>query len=179
MNMDLSKNYFDLFGLPVSFEVDVKQLAEHYRELQKTIHPDKFANASDRDRRLAVQQAALINEAFHTLKSPLKRARYLLQLKGVVFDDQRETSFEPEFLMEQMELREMLSGIRQKEDALDSLANLMQDIQNKIQIMHNQLVLFIQQDDLNQAKSQIHKLQFLEKLMNECEAMEEELVNLV
>jgi len=177
--MDLSKNYFDLFGLPVSFEVDVKQLAEHYRELQKTIHPDKFANASDRDRRLAVQQAALINEAFHTLKSPLKRARYLLQLKGVVFDDQRETSFEPEFLMEQMELREMLSGIRQKEDALDSLANLMQDIQNKIQIMHNQLVLFIQQDDLNQAKSQIHKLQFLEKLMNECEAMEEELVNLV
>lgn len=177
--MDLSQNYFEIFGLPVSFQVDLPHLAEQYRELQKTIHPDKFANASDRDRRLAVQQAALINEAFHTLKSPLKRARYLLQLKGIVFDDQHETSFEPEFLMEQMELREILSGIRQKEDALGSLANFMQDIDDKIQAMHKQLALFIQQDDLDHAKSQIHKLQFLEKLMNECEAMEEELVDLV
>ena len=177
--MDLSQNYFDIFGLPVSFEVDVQQLAEQYRELQKAVHPDKFANASDRDRRLAVQQAAQINEAFHTLKSPLKRARYLLQLKGVEFDDQRETSFEPEFLMEQMELRETLAGIREKEDALGSLGKLMQDIEQKIQSMQKQLALFIKQDDLELAKSQIHKLQFLEKLMNECEAMEEDLVNLV
>ena len=177
--MDLSQNYFDIFGLPASFEVDVQQLAEQYRELQKAVHPDKFANASDRDRRLAVQQAAQINEAFHTLKSPLKRARYLLQLKGVEFDDQRETSFEPQFLMEQMDLRETLAGIREKEDALGSLGKLMQDIEQKIQSMQKQLALFIKQDDLELAKSQIHKLQFLEKLMNECEAMEEDLVNLV
>jgi molecular chaperone HscB len=179
MSTDLSKNYFELFGLPVSFELDVAALSEQYRELQKTIHPDKFANASDRDRRLAVQQAALINEAFQTLKSPLKRARYMLELRGVVFDDQHATSFEPDFLMEQMELRESLSAIRQQTDALTSLAKLMQEVENKIQEMTRQLATLIEQDDPDQARVQLHKLQFMEKLLNECEAMEEELVDLV
>jgi molecular chaperone HscB len=179
MSTDLSKNYFELFGLPVSFELDVAALSEQYRELQKTIHPDKFANASDRDRRLAVQQAALINEAFQTLKSPLKRARYMLELRGVVFDDQHATSFEPDFLMEQMELRESLIAIRQQTDALTSLAKLMQEVENKFQEMTRQLATLIEQDDPDQARVQIHKLQFMEKLLNECEAMEEELVDLV
>jgi molecular chaperone HscB len=179
MSTDLSKNYFELFGLPVSFELDVAALSEQYRELQKTIHPDKFANASDRDRRLAVQQAALINEAFQTLKSPLKRARYMLELRGVVFDDQHATSFEPDFLMEQMELRESLIAIRQQTDALTSLAKLMQEVENKIQGMTRQLATLIEQDDTDQARVQIHKLQFMEKLLNECEVMEEELVDLV
>jgi molecular chaperone HscB len=179
MSTDLSKNYFELFGLPVSFELDGAALSEKYRELQKTVHPDKFANASDRDRRLAVQQAARINEAFHTLKSPLKRARYILELRGVVFDDQHATSFEPDFLMEQMELRETLGGIRQQPDAMSSLGVLMQQVESKIRDMTGQLTSLIAQDDLDQARSQIHKLQFMEKLLSECEAMEEELVDLV
>lgn len=177
--MDLSQNYFEIFALPVTFEIDPQQLAGRYRELQRTVHPDKFANASDRDRRLAVQQAALINEAFHVLKFPLKRARYLLQLKGIEFDDERETTFAPEFLMEQIELRETLGGVKEQPDALASLNNLMQDIENRIGKMVKALAEFIKQDDLDQAKAQIHKLQFLEKLKSECESLEEELVDLV
>ena len=176
--MDLSNNHFELFGLPVDFNVDVPALSERYRDLQKTVHPDRFANASDRDRRLAVQQAALINEAFHILKSPLKRARYMLELRGVEFDDQHATSFEPEFLMEQMELRESLAAIRHQPDPLGSLSALMQDVEKKSTDMISQLATLIEQDDLEQAKSQFHKLQFLEKLLHECEAMEEELVDL-
>lgn len=178
MNAGLSQNYFEIFGIPVSFELDQQRLAEAYRKLQSTVHPDKFSNASDRDRRLAVQQAALINEAFHTLKHPLKRARYLLQLKGIEFDDERATAFEPEFLMEQMALRETLADINGQSDPLGSLATLMQDIERRIRDMNTVLAGFINEDELEQARIQIHKLQFLEKLKSECEALEEELVDL-
>ena len=107
--MELTQNHFELFGLPVAFDVDAQQLAERYRELQRILHPDRYANASDRERRLSIQHAAQVNEAFQTLKSSLRRARYLLQLKGVEFDDEKETHLDPAFLMEQMELREALA----------------------------------------------------------------------
>ena len=71
---DFSKNYFELFGLPVGYIVDAKALAERYRELQRIVHPDRFANASDQERRLSVQGAALINEAYETLKDPIARS---------------------------------------------------------------------------------------------------------
>ena len=56
--MELKQNHFELFKLPVAFEVDTQQLAERYRELQRTLHPDRYANASDRERRLSIQHAA-------------------------------------------------------------------------------------------------------------------------
>jgi molecular chaperone HscA len=105
MRHDLSHNHFELFGLKAGFEVDGETLALRYRDLQKETHPDRFANASEQERRLSVQLAAQINEAFRVLKSPLARARYLLELKGVVIDD-TDTRMDPAFLMEQMELRE-------------------------------------------------------------------------
>ena len=110
--METTQNFFELFGLPVSFEVDIQQLSERYRDLQRAVHPDKFANASDRERRLAVEKAAQINEAFQTLKSPMNRARYMLEIRGVDFDNERDTHLDPMFLMEQMELREALGEER-------------------------------------------------------------------
>ncbi len=71
--LDFSKNYFELFGLPVGFIVDTDALAENYRELQRVIHPDRYANASEQERRLSVQGASRINEAFETLKDPIGR----------------------------------------------------------------------------------------------------------
>jgi molecular chaperone HscB len=64
-------NYFDVFNLPIQFDVDMDKLSAHYRELQRTIHPDKYVNASDRDRRLAIEKATQINDAFETLKNPI------------------------------------------------------------------------------------------------------------
>ena len=81
--MSLTQNFFELFDIPVAFQIDSGLVAERYRKLQQALHPDRFANASDSERRLSVQRTAQVNEAFQTLKSPLLRARYLLQLKGI------------------------------------------------------------------------------------------------
>ena len=179
MNAGTAPNYFDIFGLSVDFSIDEQLLAEHYRELQKTVHPDRFANASERDRRMAVQQAADINEAFHTLKSPLKRARYLLQIKGVTFDDEKETNVEPAFLMEQMELREALAEISASDDAFTKLNTIMQDIASRITRMLDAYNECVKMGDLAQAKAIVQKLQFLEKLKIETEILEEELANAI
>lgn len=177
MAVEFRQNYFEIFGLPIDFQIDTSLLTERYRELQKVVHPDRFVNASDRDRRLAVQQSAHINEALNTLKSPLKRARYLLQLNGVEFDDEKETTVDPEFLMEQIELREAVANVQQQDDPFSSLNQLMQSISEKKTDMIGQLQNLISQQAYEAAKIQVQKLQFMEKLMHECEGLEQDLAD--
>ena len=177
MSVSLSQNYFEVFGLPQDFHLNIRDLTERYRELQKAVHPDRFATASDRDRRMAVQQAANINEAFAVLKSPLKRARYLLILAGVDFDDEKETTQDPEFLMEQMELRESIAAVRELDDPFTQLANLMKTIEQKKTAMLEVITGQIDSKQYAGAKLQVQKLQFFEKLLLECENLEQDLAD--
>ena len=174
--METTQNFFELFGIPVSFEVDTQQLSERYRDLQRTVHPDKFANASDRERRLAIEKAALINEAFQTLKSPMNRARYMLELRGVDFDSERDTHLDPMFLMEQMELREALGEVKSADDPVIALGKSMDDIHKRHKAMINELADILNDESkTDEGKQAVQKLQFLNKLQQEAEAIEEEL----
>src|SRR5437868_4529239 len=105
------KNYFELFGLPVSFDLDLADLTERYRGLARTTHPDRFAGGSDQERRVAMQTTASINEAFRILKDPIARGRYLLELRGVRLNAESETVRDTSFLAEQIELREQLEDV--------------------------------------------------------------------
>ena len=178
MSSDTGRNYFELFSLPVSFEIDRVVLTERYRDLQRTVHPDKFANATDRERRLSVQQAALINEAFETLKSPLGRARYLLELHGLAVNDESNTVMDPEFLMQQMEWRETLEELGGSRD-IDALASFIDDVSRQRKNLVNKLKdLFanIDKEGLKQAHGLTLQMQFLDKLIGEAEALEETLL---
>ena len=77
-HMDFNVDHFTLFGLPRLFRLDVTALDARYRELAAQVHPDRFAQAGDAERRLSLQWATRVNEAYQTLNSPLKRAQYLL-----------------------------------------------------------------------------------------------------
>lgn len=183
-----SNNYFSLLGLPVSFEIDKKRLSQNYHELQKTIHPDKFANASDRDRLLSVQKAAQINDALQTLKKPLQRSIYLLTLFGIELGE-NDATVDPAFLMEQMELREALSQVNDKADPLAALDNILDDVKVRIKSAVNNLVTLFgrilaedtpeeeQQKLLDDVKSQVLKMQFLNRLQEEAMNKEEDLAN--
>lgn len=172
------QNHFELFGLSPGFELDLDDIAARYRDLQRAVHPDKFANASDQERLLSVQQAAQINEAHHILKSPLARARYLLELNGITLDD-NDTAMDPMFLMEQMELREALAGVQGKADPFAELMSLRDTIEGKEKGFVASLSAAFadgEQHALEEARETIRKLQFMDKLLSELEAMEEELV---
>ena len=178
MSLDVSSNYFELFDLPVEFSVDIDALDQRYRTLQQVIHPDRYATASDQERRLSMQQATRLNEACQVLKNPLLRARYLLELSGVHWEDERSTVVDPKFLMEQMELREALSEVRSKSDPLMGVGAILDDVVLRIRKMTEHLGKQFQEMDeekLQQAKEMVCKLQFLNKLKEEAESLEADL----
>jgi len=179
MQPALGKNHFELFDLPASFEVEQETLALRYRDLQRAVHPDRFANASEQEKRLSVQQAAQINEAFQVLRQPLSRARYLLQLNGVPLDD-TDTQMEPAFLMEQMELREDLAEVRGAEEPFAALSRVRDTVESK----EREIIEALQQafadggpEALEHARQLVRKMQFMQRLLGEVDELEETLVH--
>ena len=86
------QNHFDLFQLPQRFAIDRKALDAAYHDVQNQVHPDKFVNATDAEKRVAMQWATRANEAYLTLKSPLKRATYLCELHGIDLQTESNTA---------------------------------------------------------------------------------------
>ena len=117
------QNHFELFHLPARFAIDPAQLDAAYRDVQGQVHPDRFVNAGDTEKRVAMQWATRANEAYQTLKHPQKRARYLVELNGVDLQTESNTAMPMDFLMQQMEWREALGEARAGKDeaALDAL----------------------------------------------------------
>lgn len=74
--------HFALFDLQPSFRTDLDKLATRYRELAREVHPDRFADASEREQRVALEKSAALNDAYQTLRSAPRRARYLLAIGG-------------------------------------------------------------------------------------------------
>ncbi|MGD8912183.1 MAG: co-chaperone HscB [Candidatus Thiodiazotropha sp.] len=176
--LDFSKNYFDLFGLPISYIVDSNSLSERYRELQRVIHPDRFANATEQERRLSVQSAARINEAFETLKDPIARASYLLQLHGIEMDSLNESTQDMAFLMQQMELREELEEVRGQPDPYQAISDLRGRIMKQINSLVAQLAVYFEtptDEQLQAAREILRKMRFLQKLHTEVERVEADL----
>lgn len=172
------KNHFELFGLPVAFDLDADDLASRYRELQRRVHPDKYASASDQERRLSLQMTALVNEAFQTLKDPVRRGRYLLSLRGVDVGEETDTAMDPAFLMEQMEWRENLEEIRQADNPRKQLVELANRIGQRLQDKIGHFRQALDKDspeETGRARNIIREMQFLEKMQQEIDNLEEEL----
>ncbi|CAH6780476.1 (Fe-S) cluster biosynthesis co-chaperone HscB [Vibrio chagasii] len=169
-------NHFELFGLPLQFQLDGSLLSSQFRDLQRQFHPDKFATASERDRLLAVQKAAQINDAYQVLKNPISRAEYLLVQHGEDIRGEQQTMQDPMFLMEQMELREELEDIADSSDPEDALFAF----EGKVSKMYKQQLSAIQQELDSQAwleaADRVRKLKFIAKLKNEIELVEDRLI---
>ena len=178
--VDITRNYFELFQLPQACEVDRKLLAERYRELQKAVHPDRFAGDSDRQQRLSVQYAAYVNEAFDTLKNPLPRMMYLLKLSGREVELEKNTIMDPAFLVEQMELREAVGELRGHANPEAKLERLMDHVDQDIEDYQAQFKKCWEAGDkksLSAAQAIVRKMQFMVKLAAELEQLESELLD--
>ncbi len=179
MSSVLTKDYFQLFGLPPRFAIERDLLDTRFRTLQREIHPDRFAHAGDQERRISVQQAAQLNEGYQTLKDPLLRGRYLLELRGHQFNDELSTTRDTEFLMEQMELREQLESIREKQDPLAEIGTLLQHCKTRQGELADHLGQVLDDTDASivpkDAIDLVLKLQFYRKLEHEAENLEMDL----
>lgn len=171
-----NRNYFEFFSLPESFQVNADTLESEYKKLQTQYHPDKFTNASDSGRVQALQHASLINDAYDTLKSPLKRAAYLLKLKDIDPEEHNQSHLQESFLLKQLELREDLETLAAKKD-LDGLEQMKSSVVSERNQMLEHFENSYLENELMKAKTLYNSLQFLFKLVNEIEAAEEKLLD--
>ncbi|SJN57967.1 co-chaperone HscB [Vibrio ruber] len=169
-------NYFELFGLPTQFELDGSLLSSQFRELQKSFHPDNFATASERERLAAVQKASEINDAYQTLKSDIRRAEYLLMLHDIDLRSEQQTMQDPEFLMEQMLLREELETLESAADAQEQLIDFEGKVSKMYKIQLTVLKEQLAQSQWEAAADTVRKLKFIAKLRNEIERAEDKLL---
>lgn len=169
MTSAFSRNHFELLGLAPAFAVDAARLEAGYRELQGRVHPDRFAAASEPERRVAMQWAARANEAYRTLRDPVDRARYLLSLKGFDTGEESNTAMPPDFLMQQMEWRESVAEARAGKDA-DRLGALRDEIAGeRIEMLRLLERAIDRESNYDAGCSLVRKLRFLEKLEAEIE----------
>ena len=169
-NFDFQQNHFQLFGLAQSFQVDMAQLEQQYRALQALVHPDKSAHLPDSEQRLAMQRATLVNEAYQTLRSPIRRARYLLSLYGVDTQEETNTAMPLDFLMAQMEWREAVVEAQQARDIM-ALSELETRLSHETRGLEAQLAVKIDTEkNYAEAAGLVRKLRFMEKLAEEIHA---------
>lgn len=165
--MDFSDDHFALLELPRTFRLDKAALDARYRAIQAQIHPDRFANAGDAERRLSLQWATRINEAYETLKKPLSRARYLLHLAGQDVDAESNTTMPTEFLIDQMEWRESVAEARATGNHSE-LERLHRRLKHDIDECYAGIAaLHDDHHDLEQMAEKVRKVMFLDKLLFE------------
>ena len=172
-----NKNYFQLFDLPESYDLDTDRLTAEYHKLQLDYHPDKHSSGSEKEKMSAQVAASYINDAYETLNSPLKRAAYVLTIKGKDVEKVDQSDLSMEVLVEQMELRESLGDLPEDETALQGLEELKNTAQGKIQKKQLKFEKEIESGDFSAAKQTFHELQFFFKLLAEIEESEERLLD--
>ncbi len=161
------QNYFEFFNLPEQFAVDSQALDKAYKEIQKLVHPDRFVTATEAEKRTAMQWAAMANDAYQTLRDPVRRSSYLCELNG--YDVRKEThvvSMDPEFLMQQLEWRESLQKASEtgNRPMLEKLAEELHRVRRRqMEIVENSL----NRHEFENAVQETRKMMFLEKFGEE------------
>jgi molecular chaperone HscB len=126
--------YFAMFGLPPKLDLDVPALEKQFYRYSRKLHPDVHARASVEEQEWSLAQASLLNDAYRTLKNPLERTKYLLQLEGVQFEDPRgqgnvNPSKVPADLLEEVfELNMQLEELRQNQKLGEDDPQLRRDL---------------------------------------------------
>lgn len=166
------QNHFDLFNLPQQFSIDLAQLDRAFREVQSQVHPDRFVQSGDAEKRVAMQWATRANEAYQTLKKPLKRARYLCELEGVDLQTESNTSMPADFLMQQMEWRESFDEAK-KTSATESMVRLEEKVTLALKKQIEKLSFLLDRKDFLAAAKEIRACLFLEKFIEDIAAAAE------
>ena len=128
-------DYFSVFGLEPKLNLDLVELEHEFHRLSRKLHPDRFARALDNEKEWSLADTALLNDAYRTLKDPLRRTEYLLKLEGAEIGDEhsgmdrKDPSRVPADLLEEvfelnMQLEEMRASRKMDEENADLEASL-------------------------------------------------------
>ena len=163
--LSLGSNHFELFGLSPKFNIELATLESNFRKIQSESHPDRFVSASSAEKLQSMQLATHANEAYHILKNPANRAKYLLELQGIEAISETNTAMPLDFLMQQMEWRESLEDAKAAKD-INALENLLREMQQEAKLLQSEIAVLIdQKQDYTSATDATRKLIFIDKVV--------------
>jgi len=167
------QNYFELFSLDVDFAIDLTSLEQAYQSKISVFHPDKFVTKSDKEKTIALQNTSLINTAYDTLKSPLLRATYLLELQEINAFDEKDTQMDMDFLISQIALREQLESLEADKDEL-ALDDFIEQVSQKVTQNIEQINQLFELDDFSKIKNLVRELKFYTQLNTQANQLMDE-----
>src|SRR5882762_2747445 len=135
-------DYFTFFGLPRKLNVDVAALEKDFYLLSRKLHPDVVAQGSRMEQEWSLQQSSLLNDAYRTLKDPVRRTEYLLRIEGVELEEQSKAATDkarntgevkkqivpPDLLEEVFELNMQLEELRMQKKIGEDNPALLEEI---------------------------------------------------
>jgi molecular chaperone HscB len=138
-------DYFTFFGLPPKLNLNVAALEKDFYVLSRKLHPDLNAQSGNQEQEWSLEQSSLLNDAYRTLRDPIKRTQYLLKLEGVELEEQSKSATEkarttgevkkqivpPDLLEEVFELNMQLEELRMNKMAGDDDPSLIAEIQKQ------------------------------------------------
>jgi molecular chaperone HscB len=163
-------NYFELFGLPIGFQLDRAKLRQSFMEVQKESHPDKFVGEGDFEQQNALERSALANKGFSILNNTDKLLPYVLEIKGILTPEEK-YNLDPEFLMEMMDLNEAwmeADSQEQKEQIIHQINTIQSEIYAPIEkYMEMDQIDPLTQEELLQIKEYYFKKKYLQRILEE------------
>lgn len=172
----IQQNYFELFHLPLAFDIDQSALASAYRNVQKQVHPDKFAGLPAAEQRIAVQFASWVNQAYDTLRHAVKRGEYLLELAGQASSMENAKTADPAFLMQQILWREALAECPQQLEPLKALDALRFEAKEQQKNLEQIFSKAYTAQDWPLARQTLGKLMFVSKLLADIHQQEDHFI---
>lgn len=163
-------SHFELLGVPRQFEIDSEQLEREYLSRAAAVHPDRVATGTSAQRREAMERSSEVNEAYRTLRDPVRRAEYLVKLGGIDLDSSDAVGGAPKmeqaFLIEMIERREQLEQAREQ-GALDQLRAKVED---ELDDVLDDAVASLREGDLRGASEKLVARRYLQRLVDEIDS---------
>ena len=163
-------NYFELFGLPIGFQVDTQKLRAAFMEIQKASHPDKFAQGTTEEQEAALEQSSMANKGFTILNQKERILPYVLEILGILTPDEK-YALDPDFLMEMMDLNEAWMEAEDEEGKqaiMDQVELLKNEIYAPIKsYMEMDQIDTISQEAMLQIKSYYYKKKYLDRILED------------
>ena len=161
-------NYFELFEIPVQLKVDKASLPRKFFELSRKYHPDFFVNGSKEEKIVALEKSALLNKAFNTFQNPDETIKYVLQLKGLL-EEEEKYELPPDFLMEVLEINEELMEGGENKTLFPNLEIRITELQEEIyepvkKIVESYKEGISSEKELLQVKEYYYKKKYLDRI---------------
>lgn len=168
-------DYFELLGIPRSLNLSLDTLQQRYYELSRELHPDRFMRSPEAERQRALDLSSALNDAYRTLKDPVKRAHYVLMREGFEVAEQRSKDVPPELLEEVFELNMALEEMRggddsarpQLETAERNFTGMLEEIDRQLETFFAKYDESKSRDTLAEIRGALNRRKYIQNLVGE------------